>query len=136
MTKPTLKADLDTELLPPFARELADLIGLNPLLKLVEVRGGLPLYVPEKITKHHALANLIGIKAAKKLTEAYGGDSITIPNCATSIQELLHREIAERRNNGESEASVAADIGMWGRSIRRIHAKYKKPDDDRQGKLL
>ncbi len=135
MTKPTLKADLNLDLLPPFGRELAGHIGLNALLKLVEVRGGLPLYVPEKINKHHHLVKLIGSTAAKNLIKHYRNNAITIPSCATSVRELLHQEIAERRAN-ESEAEVAAAYGMWGRSIRRINAKAKKPEDDRQGKLL
>lgn len=126
------KRQIRPDLLPPRAQALAELVGLPALLALVEARGGLMLYIPQRPTPEHPIAKLIGLKATQALAAEYGGDAIEIPRCETTLRALLHEEIRQRRRNGETEDQVARDVGMWGRSVRRICAAGGEVDDDQQ----
>ncbi len=124
-----MKSRITIDMLPPRARELAELIGLPALMSLVDVRGGCYLYIPERPNEQHPIARLIGLDATQALSSVHGGESIEIPTCVTALRALLHQDIRARRRAGESESSVAQDVGMWGRSIRRICAADPQDDD-------
>jgi len=119
---------ISLDMLPPRARELAELIGLPALITLVEARGGLPLHIPKRVTDRHPIAQLIGIDNAESLANVYGGAPIEIPRCETTLRALLHEEIRARRRI-QTESQVAREFGMWGRSIRRICAADNRHDD-------
>jgi hypothetical protein len=122
--------NLSLDMLPPRAQALAELIGLAALLALVEWRGGVMLYIPQRMPQEHPIACLIGLQAATALADEYGGDAIEIPRCETTLRAVLHDTIRTRRRAGETEAQVARDVGMWGRSVRRICAAAEPVADD------
>lgn len=131
-----INSPLNPDYLPPKALELAETIGLPALQKLVEWRGGVTIYIPTpgQLSREHPLAMALGMHAALALAEEYNGGRLEVPRCDASVQAALHEEIRARRRSGEPESKVAQDVGMWGRSIRRICAA--EPKNDNQGDLF
>lgn len=128
---------INLDYLPPKACELEPVIGLPALLKLVEWRPAVTLYVPSPamLTHDHPIALALGMEAAIALAKRYGGTKLEVPRCDAAVRAMLHAEIRARRAAGESESAVARDVGMWPRSVRRICAADKNRNDD-QGDLF
>ena len=132
-----MNKDINPDYLPPKARELAADIGLAATLRLVEWRGGVGIYVPtpERLTHDHPLVEQIGWDAALILAKKYLGAYTEVPRCSSSLQAALRDQIVARRAAGESAASVALDVGIWERSVRRICTAARARDDS-QGDLF
>lgn len=132
----TENSSLNVDYLPPKAAELAALIGLAALIKLVEWRGGLRIYVPTPANMHadHPIAQVIGLDAAMILAGEYQGTPLEIPRCELAIRAAIHDEIRHLRQF-HTEDELALRYGMCGRSIRRICARGGR-DDDAQGELF
>lgn len=133
-----INSRINPDYLPPKARDLAGKIGLSALLNLVNWRGACTIYVPtpEQLTPEHPLVLAIGMQAAMVLAREYNGGPLEVPRCDAGVRALLHEEICARREAGESESSVARDVSMWPRSVRRIRAAYRQKKNDNQGDLF
>lgn len=127
---------IDPDALPQSAKELAELIGLPALLKLVEWRGGVYLSVPLNIHDQHPITHRIGIEAATKLTNIHGGTELEIPRCTAAIKVVLHAQIVQRRDSGETELAVARDVGVTGRWVREIRARHRQQQESGQGDMF
>jgi hypothetical protein len=60
--------------------ELAEAIGEEAALRLLETRGGTRVYIPHQPKATDSLAASIGLSAAIGLSQIYGGDRIEVPN--------------------------------------------------------
>jgi len=73
----TCKLDIKIDDLPPDFREIAEAIGLDPAIKLVQIRGGEAIYVP-KVEKVYRAARDRAIRAEfnggnhRELARKYG----------------------------------------------------------------
>lgn len=80
--------------LPASAREIADLVGIEALLKLVNSRGGTRVYVPAKWLAEGELAAILSAEEAAPLIEGRPGELLKIPRCP-KLRQLtalhLHR---------------------------------------------
>lgn len=117
------------------ATEAALLLLLGPadLIRLVEYRGGVRLYVPREMGTTE-LPSKIGDAAAGKLIGRWGGFYIRVP---------LARELRARhyRAAGMSNAQIAVRLGMAESSVDKLfHRMPAKPvkgsGDPRQLKLF
>jgi Mor family transcriptional regulator len=73
----TIKFDIKMDDLPPDFREIAETIGLDPALKLVQVRGGEGIYIPkaEKVrraARDRAIRAEFNGKNHRELARRYG----------------------------------------------------------------
>jgi hypothetical protein len=90
--------------------KLADLIGEDATLRLVEHFGGTRLPIPKGTTGHSQLHELIGQEATRKLTDAYGGTYIKVP-LAKFWRAQLYRE------RGLSYGQIATKLGCSESSV-------------------
>lgn len=124
---------VDVADLPPLAQELVRLIGFSATMRLVDLRPGLPIYIPKEASDVHALA-VIGMGAFKKLVEAFGGESVTVPNCKLALTKLRHRNARKLRAQGYSQTEVAHLTGITPRQVRNIESA--EPKEDKNGRLF
>ena len=113
--------EVDIADLPPLAQELVRLIGFSAAMRLVDLRPGLPIYIPKEATPEHLLA-AIGMGAFKELVEAFGGESVTVPNCKLALTKLRHRHARKLRAQGYSQTEVAHLTGITPRQVRNIES--------------
>jgi len=112
------------ELLPKRVAELADVVGLEAALKLVELRGGRRLYVPKHATAQHWLVPYIGLTAVEQLAAHYQGADIEIDRC----QDLKRAIIVAEFERGVSTSILAEHYGCTERNIRyMVNANIGKP---------
>ena len=106
--------------LPPFARELVALIGFGATIRLVELRPGIPLYVPATLRPDDQLVLELSLVAAELLVKCYGGETIIVPNCKGAIVKIRHRQIRKSRKEGFSQTQAAVLYSLTPRQIRNI----------------
>lgn len=124
---------LPEHLLPPSMRLLAHSIGLPAVLKLIELRGGLDLYVPGKVTPDHWLVPHIGIDALHALVQCQGGNCLNIPRCNVAVTQIKAAFIAAESQHYNNTA-LAIRYGYTVRGIRKLLRRIE--DRDNQGDLF
>ena len=123
----------DLHLLPPNMQWLAKAIGLRGVLALVkEHGGGMPLYVPVKVTPDHPLLHLLGEAAFSALVDEYGGTHIAVARCEKAARVLVYRQIRRARENGKTQHALARSYGYTVRHIRNIQSRGAERDKQQQ----
>ncbi|WP_460536628.1 Mor transcription activator family protein [Chitinimonas naiadis] len=87
-----------TAFLPDTIRDMAEIIGLPTVLRLVEAYGGITFPVSKGRSRlgeirHGALVDVVGEVAANQLAYHYGGEELYIPQCTAALRVLRHRRI-------------------------------------------
>jgi hypothetical protein len=113
--------------LPNSMQELAEKIGLEAVLKLVEVRGGRRVTVPKVASNESWLFRLVGENSCVQLCQIYGGENIEIPICNVAKQRA---NVAEFIHEGGSTTEAAKTFDMTLRGIRKMCAVLR-----RQGRI-
>lgn len=147
-----LAPDLDLSLLPPTARDLVDLVGLAPTLRLVEALGGRSFQVAHgKRRQGRAqlaeLADIVGADAAKGIARRYAGGVLVVPLCTAALRAARDRALQARFDmlTGEGELSarraVAQLVGEFQMHETTVWRALKRPGlvtpaDDAQGDLF
>lgn len=121
--------------LPPRIRELAEIIGLQPALLLVEKYGGAKFYVPRTVAADHSLAELLGAETARKLAAEFGGSMVWMPRYAKLLKLNRDREIRAQSKAGASGYRLALKFKLTDRHVRRILGD-DEIGDPRQPRLL
>ncbi len=111
---------IDKEALPKSLREMADIIGIEAVVKLVEAKGGTALYVRRLSSPHWVVESIIGEQKAKLLGENYGSETIYIPKCSGIKTETRNHNIRAMYDNGESADTIARKYMIGSRSISNI----------------
>jgi hypothetical protein len=70
---------LFTDALPERAREIADILGIEGMLKLSSAANNRHVYVPKLLTHESALVKLVGWDIAKKLYDYFPGELLFVP---------------------------------------------------------
>ncbi|WP_299440207.1 hypothetical protein [uncultured Rhodospira sp.] len=110
--------------LPQSYLDLAEEIGEAAAVRLVQVRGGLDLYVPVRADPEHPLVQAMG-EHATALIERRGGERICVPSCRT----LHHRAMIRRMyDSGEPLGAIAQAVGLTQRHVRRLLADMGRAD--------
>ena len=126
--------EVDVADLPPLARELVALVGFSATMQLVEMRPGIPLFIPNTMNAEHMLAGALGIKAAEALVKNFGGLTITVPNCKLALVKIRQRQILKSRDEGYSQTEAAVLHGVTPRWIRELESR--EPEEERNGSLF
>lgn len=118
--------------LPPQARQMADLVGVQGLLALAEYRGGRWLYVPKTVEPDHPLAKCLGLKKARALCQVFDGERVMMPACVDALRAIRDEEIFRRHyDGGESLDALAGAYGITQRSVLRAIGRVRGRDLDR-----
>lgn len=99
--------------LPPVPAELAriaDVIGAEPTLALIEAHGGTRLYVPHALTPGHKLIKLLGREAAQRLVAQHGGARLAVPLCKWWVARCY-------RARGDSIIKIARRLNASERAV-------------------
>ena len=112
----------DIQDLPRFAQEMADVIGLEATIKIVEARGGRRLTVPRNTAHGHWLEELIGLDAFGKLVSYYDGEEIEIPRCVTAMSRARALSVLK---SGASISEAAEVLGYTMRGVTKLKRKLE-----------
>ena len=122
--------------LPRTVREIADLIGLDATLKLVDRYGGIGFYCAANPTESHPLSLLVGFAEAHRLATKFRSEYVKVPRCHKLILRARNAEICAEFQAGETAGSLARRHGMTERNIWKILRQSRVQDDPRQRKLF
>ena len=117
---------LNPDYFPQSVRELVDVIGLEPTLKLVNERGGTRIFIPVKTDSKHWLNDCIGAEAFTKLVAVYQGMELELPKCQAALLALREEQIAQEFENGATNAELALKYGYTERGIRKLRNRLEQ----------
>lgn len=105
-------------------RDLAKIIGPSNAEKLVQVRGGVKIYIPsaKNLNGQHWLAALLGVSAARKLCAKFAGTTINIP-LKTHFSKHSLIKILLDEGHSLREIALAADVHI--RTVSRVKSANK-----------
>ena len=103
--------------------DLGAVIGFTATLRLVALRPGATLWVPNEYLTGHALAKIIGEAAMVRLVQHYPGERFDIPQLAEYDNLRLLPGLAKRISAGESPREIARVVGLTEQHIRRMRAQ-------------
>lgn len=106
-------------LLPERARELAEVVGIDGLVKLVEWRGGVFINVPVEYSPEHELAGVLGETATRALIDAYAGCRVELPLLTTHARALKVATAQSMRTDGVVIWKIARHLGTTERNTYR-----------------
>ncbi|KQP48976.1 hypothetical protein [Methylobacterium sp. Leaf108] len=117
--------------------EIVDLIGQESAEALIGHLGGTRFYVREKLPPDHPIVIAIGADAAMKfaahMATGIGGLAVELPTHRSGEFTGYRRHLREVvAKSDRSEAALAAELGVHGRTIRRMRAKLRQ---ERQAKI-
>lgn len=126
----------DQELsLPDGLRRIADVIGVELTLRLVDEHGGVAQhYLPKRPREHHAWARTIGFEAYSALCAALGGERIDIPRAA--FRHLKKTAILELLDSGLSLREISRRVRCTERYVHMVAHAAHRGSDSRQVKLF
>jgi DNA invertase Pin-like site-specific DNA recombinase len=96
--------------------KIADLIGAEAALLLIEAHGGQRIHVPKNARPNTKLAKLIGVDALAKLCALYGGIDVY-------IRRERHIRIKLLRAQGHTYSEIARTLGC---SQKTVHANLQR----------
>lgn len=114
-------------------RQLAEVIGVDGTLALVECFGGLEYYVPRHASETHELARILGQERFARLAGRFGGERIAIPR--DPVAGSSKGEIMTLGEQGLGDRAIARQVGVTQRYVRRVLESVPsrpKPVDTRQ----
>ncbi len=124
--------------LPASLAEMAEIIGLEAVITLVELRGGITLCVPVRAREDHWLVPHIGFDALQRLVDHYGGEEIEIPRCAAAVRAEMDAEILAKWRAGTSQSALARMYHITERAVRKKIRRAERAErmDHRQPALF
>lgn len=132
----TASADFDIATLPPTLHDIARVVGVQGVVKLVEAYGGVRLYVPQALDADHTLARLLGLPSAQSLAALLGGDCIDVPRCHRAAKRARDAALMRDAAMGMSQRDLARKYLMTERNVRLIWRAAEDQDDRQQGTLF
>ncbi len=100
--------------------ELARVITLDSVIKLVDSFGGLEIYIPNRAKKSSKLIQIIGMDDLVSLCQHYHGTVIKIPRLMTLRLMLRNQKICKARNEGIPLSELARKFNLTQRQIHNI----------------
>ncbi|KQO53089.1 hypothetical protein [Methylobacterium sp. Leaf85] len=121
--------------------ELADVIGDVAALRLVAAMGGTRFYVRADIREDSPIVAAIGMEAAtvlaKHIATGIGGLAVEIPRGPSNFMAEYRRRLLDlAATPGLTEAQIAQEMKVHGRTVRRARAKLREDVDSDQGNLF
>lgn len=116
--------------LPPLAREIAEVIGLDGLMRLVKHYGGIVIRVPGR----GDLKQILTPEQYKEFTHNFRNEKLAIPKLQAQLVQMIIAETKRLDEEGLTRAEIARQLGVTERTVYN-HLAVKQ-DDDRQAKLF
>lgn len=110
--------------------ELVEAVGEADALKLVEALGGTRFYVRAKVSAGQKLARIVGLETARifagYIATGIGGLSVELPSASSAAKWKLNERLRCRVLEGTgTEASIAKELGVHGRTVRRMRRRLR-----------
>lgn len=106
--------------LPGSLEEIAEVIGREGALKLVDACGGTRIFVPRRLRIQHKLVTWLGLEQARRLSHHFGGETLTVVRAAELLRRTRNREIVRRYDTGTGVRQLARDNALTERQIYAI----------------
>lgn len=118
--------------LPRSVREIAEVIGREPALRLI---GQLPtcyagsdgkkstrviMYVPKRLKPDHQLVQILGWHTAQRLVRVFGGEILCPANCRSIYSKFRDEAIVKMLEAGARPAMVAELMSLSERHVRNL----------------
>jgi Sigma-70, region 4 len=116
--------------LPPVAREIAEVIGLDGLMRLVKHYGGIVIRVPGR----GDLKQILTPEQYKEFTHTFRNEKLAIPKLQAQLVQMAIAETKRLDEEGLTRAEIARQLGITERAVYNRLAVSQ--DDDRQAKLF
>jgi hypothetical protein len=110
---------MNIDLLPKNLKEIANLIGFEKTLLIVEKFAGHRLYVARSIENGSALVSLLGKDDALKVVKFCGGSQIEIPNCKR-LKNWSRDALIRQDRTQMNVAQVASKYGLSRGRVQKI----------------
>jgi hypothetical protein len=111
--------------LPQTIQDLAEAIGIEGAMALVEVRGGTSVRIPVEPAADHWLREALGEARYAQLVRTYAGELIDIPVCSRALAATRRaRAIADLRT-GQPQRQVALRYGYTERYVRILAGRSR-----------
>lgn len=121
-TSEILDLEIDLTQLPFVVQDIANLIGLEDALKLIDRYKGTPMYVPMQVKTDGVILKLIGLNNTIKLIKQFGGETLDMPKCSAAIRTIRNNIII---NSSLSVCEIAKKFDLTPRQIRNIKKQFK-----------
>jgi hypothetical protein len=117
--------------LPPLAIEIAEVCGLDALLRLVEAYGGIAIRVPGR----HGLERVLTGPPYERFVLHFRGEELLIPKLEAGRWQLKRRRVLELRAQGLTVAQIARAQRLTERQVYR-HLARQDPGESVQMSLF
>lgn len=113
-------ASVDVKPLPPQAKQIIQLIGIEQAWLIFTHRGGRDLRIP--VGYHHdtELHQLLELNAAALMIGQFSGQVIAVPKPDKIVQQIRNRRIYQARQQGESASELARHFNLTRRAVLSI----------------
>lgn len=118
--------------LPPVAREIADVIGLDGLLRLVKRFGGVTIRVPGQ----GDLKQVLSPDQYKQFVHTFRNEKIAIPKLQARLYQVDLAETSRLLEQGYTRAEVARTQKITERAVYKRQAKQRQLENDKQQDLF
>ncbi|XHS78526.1 Mor transcription activator family protein [Burkholderiaceae bacterium UC74_6] len=119
---------VDPDLLEPVLRRFSELIGLAKTMLIVEMWGGLQLYIAKTPPADGDLAGVIGLDAAQKLGDEFGGEHVIVPKAGRALRAVRDRRIRAEHDT-KSIRQLCIEYNLAERRLCEILAEGDEADD-------
>ena len=109
----------------PLLREISSVVGLPATARLIEVFGGVRLYVPKQARPEHKIALLIGLEAAQRLSARFGNEELSIPKARILRRSIRNLALLADHASGMSVRRLALKYDLCERTIWEIIAAHR-----------
>lgn len=121
-TSEILDLEIDLTNLPFVVQDIANVIGLDDTLKLIDRYKGTPMYVPMQVKSEGLILKIIGLNNTVKLIKQFGGETLDMPKCSAALRTIRNKIIL---NSSLSVCEAARKFDLTPRQIRNIKKQFK-----------
>lgn len=128
---------LSHDLLPVLLQQFVRLIGIHATMQIVQLRGGVRLYIPETPLPDHFLAKTIGFDNMALLCKHYPKETFVIDKADAALRAVRNHKIYHEYGP-KSTSQLAREHDLTERQIWVIMQKMsaKKPSTVNQNTLF
>ena len=107
-------------MMPGSTQEIAEVVGDDNVMKLVEEYGGTRIFIPRNMGVQHKLAKLLGFENARILSNTFGGETLTVARCSNLLRYQRNKEICTKYDAGVGVRALARRYEVTERHIYSI----------------
>ncbi len=117
---------INVDLLPESLRELVTLLGLRAAFRLVQMHGGLKIYIPVQANPAHDIAKIIGAENFKSLVASHAGMFLHLPKIDKALTQVKHQLARDMIEENVSTRDIARALNYTERRVWQIKAQGER----------